>query len=103
MEGTVSVSTVMFRDAASALALLEASMEFEGFEGRLPGRWTTEAERCSCMLPWLSFLMVDSLPLSLCLLLLELLRSSVTFDDVTSLRSSSASLWLWTMEARLSS
>lgn len=76
-------------------------MEFEGFEGRLPGRWTTEAGRCSCTLPWLSFLMVDSLPLSLCLLLLELLRSSVTFDDVTSLCSSSECLGLWVMEVRL--
>jgi hypothetical protein len=53
-----------------------------------------EAER-SCILPFFAVLDPLSLPLPVCLLLgvvLEL-RSSVTFDELTSLRSSSEVLW----------
>jgi hypothetical protein len=51
MEGTVSVSTVIFRDATSARALLVVSVESEGFDERVVfGRWAVEAERISCIL-----------------------------------------------------
>jgi hypothetical protein len=50
-----------------------------------------EAERCSCILPFFAVLDPLSLPLPVCLLLVLFLelRSSVTLDEPTSLRSSS--------------
>lgn len=89
IEGTVSVSTVMlFRE--SLRDLIVESDEKDGFEGRVFGRCVVE-DRCSCILP-LSFLRPLSLPLSACLADFAL-RSSVTFDDVTSCLSSSEDLW----------
>lgn len=87
-EGTVSVSTVMLRRGGSARDLFESD-EREGFEDTVGGR-CVDAARFSCIFPFLPDLVALSLPLSLFLLLLSLvLRSSVTLDELTSLRSSS--------------
>lgn len=88
IDGTVSVSTVMFREGASARDLVVVRDGTEGFVLRAIGRWN-EADRCSCILPLSVFLNPLSLPLSVGFEALAL-RSSVIFDDVTSFRSSSA-------------
>lgn len=53
-------------------------------------RWVDD-DGCSCILTFTPFLVPLSLPLPVlaCMLLGLLLRSSVTFDELTSLRSSS--------------
>lgn len=85
-EGTVSVSTVMFRKGASVRDLTVWSDEYEGLDVGPLGR-CVEADWCSCILALFRALL--SLPFSTGLVLA--LRSSVIFDVVTSLiRSSSA-------------
>lgn len=86
-EGTVSVSTVMFREGASVRDLIVERDDTEGLLLRDIGRWD-EADRCSCIFPLSALL---SPAVSLCFGVLAL-RSSVTFDDVTSFRSSSVVL-----------
>lgn len=91
-DGTVSVSTVMLRSGGSARDLVDSD-ESDGFEVTVFGR-CVEAARRSCILPFLADLVALSLPLSVLLLLLLALpslalRSSVIFDELTSLRSSS--------------
>jgi hypothetical protein len=87
MDGTVSVSTVMFWVETSVRDLIVDNDEDEAFGERVLGR-CTEADRRSCILPLAT---LCSLPLS-CLDAFAL-RSSVTLVDVTSFRSSSADLW----------
>ena len=88
-DGTVSVSTVMLSEGASVLDLTVESDEKEAFGESMFGRWAgVDATRSSCTLRLFS---VFSLPLSPCLLD-RTLRSSVTFGDVTSCRSSSENL-----------
>lgn len=96
-DGTVSVSTVMFREGASVRDLMVEREEKEGFEVGAEGRWV-DVDRCSCIFP-LSLLGALSPPLSTYFEALAL-RSSVTFDDVTSFRSSSSDLEV-VEEARL--
>jgi len=86
-EGTVSVSTVIFREGASVRDLMFEREDTEGFVFRAIGRWN-EADRCSCILPLSEF---RSPTASLCFGGFPL-RSSVTLDDVTSFRSSSVVL-----------
>jgi hypothetical protein len=83
-EGTVSVSTVMFRDGASVRDLMVDRDATEGLVLNAPGRWD-EAVRCSCILPLSALRSPPSPPCPG----VAVLRSSVTFDDVTSFRSSS--------------
>jgi hypothetical protein len=91
MDGTVSVSTVMLRRGGSRAR--DDSDVREGLvETLLLTRWVDD-ERCSCILPLEAFLVPLSLPLPVCMLLLcRLLRSSVTFEELTSFRSSSGLL-----------
>lgn len=100
-EGTVSVSTVMLRDECVADRVDRD--EREGLGVMWLGR-CVEAERCcfSCILPLFTALLPLSLPLPVCLLweFLEL-RSSVTLDELTSLRSSSEVLCMAVGEADL--
>jgi hypothetical protein len=87
-DGTVSVSTVMLRNGCWDAERVESD-ESDGFAETWCGR-CVEAERCSCILPFFAVLGPLSLPLPVFLLLLFLeLRSSVTLDELTSLRSSS--------------
>jgi hypothetical protein len=86
-EGTVSVSTVMFREGASVRDLMVERDDTEGFVFKAMGR-ANEAVRCSCILPLSELL---STPASLCFEAF-VLRSSVTLDDVVSFRSSSVVL-----------
>jgi hypothetical protein len=88
-EGIVSVSTVMLRRGGWVAERVE-SEERDGLVVIWLGRWV-EAERCSCILPFLAVLDPLSLPLPVCLLLPMWLglRSSVILDELTSLRSSS--------------
>lgn len=85
----------MLRRGGSARDLLE-SEDSEGLDDTVLGR-CVEVERFSCILSFLPDLVALSLPLSVLLLVLVLLlslalRSSVTLDELTSLRSSSESL-----------
>lgn len=87
MDGTVSVSTVMLRKGGSRAR--DDSEVNEGLvETLLLTRWVDD-ERCSCILPLRPLFGPLSLPLPVCMLLFRLLRSSVTFDELTSFRSSS--------------
>jgi len=89
-DGTVSVSTVMLRRGGSARDLLESD-DNEGFVDTVLGL-CVEVVRFSCIFSFLLDFVALSLPLSVLLLLLSLvLRSSVTLDELTSLRSSSES------------
>ena len=86
IEGTVSVSTVMLRNGGSVRDLFDSD-DSDGLEETVFGLCVEEA-RCSCIFPFLSFLVPLSLPLSVFLVLLGLmLRSSVTFDGLTSFLS----------------
>jgi hypothetical protein len=89
-EGTVSVSTVMLRKGGWVAERVDSD-DSDGFDVTRVGLWA-DAERCSCILPfWVDFGPL-SLPLPVCLpwsLVFFVLRSSVTFDELTSLRSSS--------------
>lgn len=87
IEGTVSVSTVMFLVGASVRDLIVESDEYEALDGSAFGRWD-DTDRWSCIFP-LSF--------SMCLVAFGL-RSSETFVDVTSFRSSSDDFKLWERE-----
>jgi hypothetical protein len=91
-EGIVSVSTVMLRKGGWVAERVERD-DSDGFVVMWFGR-CVEAER-SCILPFFAVLDPLSLPLPVCLLLGVLLelRSSVTLDELTSLRSSSEVLW----------
>jgi hypothetical protein len=89
IEGTVSVSTVMLRRGGSR-ARVDRELS-EGFDETLLGR-CVEAERCSCILPLVVDLGPLSLPLPVPVWLVwvgRVLRSSVTLNELTSLRSSS--------------
>lgn len=94
IEGTVSVSTVMLRSGGSRVRVdRELS---EGLDETLLGR-CCEAERCSCILGLVADFGPLSLPLPVPVLVLvvwlvwvgRVLRSSVTLNELTSLRSSS--------------
>jgi len=88
-EGIVSVSTVMLRRGGWVAERVE-SADSDCLELSWCGR-AVEADRCSCILPFFAALDPLSLPLPVVLLLLSRfeLRSSVTFEWLTSLRSSS--------------
>ena len=88
-----SISTVMFREGASVRDLTVASEEKDVLGDSGFGRWFA-LDRISCIFLWSGFRTVlVSPPLSGCCFGLEL-RSSVTLEDVTSLRSSSEDLRL---------
>ena len=89
IDGTISVSTVMLRRGGSRAR--DDSDDNEGLvETLLLTRWVDD-DRCSCILPFLPFFAPLSLPLPVLayMLLCRLLRSSVTFEELTSFRSSS--------------
>lgn len=88
-DGTVSVSTVMFRRGGSLRDLMAERDESEGLLESGYARWV-DAERISCILP-LSILEPASLSRSPARDSLAL-RSSVILDDVTSFRCSSGNL-----------
>jgi hypothetical protein len=82
----------MLRDGPSVRDFVVDRDENEAFDDMAGGHWLEEEARWSCIFALESFLMVPvSLPLSVCAGALAL-RSSVTFEDVTSFRSSSSVL-----------
>ena len=93
IDGTVSVSTVMLRKGGSRAAREDSEVNEGLVDTLLLTRWVDD-DRFSCILPLPPFLVPLSLPLPVlaCMLLGRLLRSSVTFEELTSLRSSSAFL-----------
>ena len=92
IDGTVSVSTVMLRRGGSR-ARDDSDVKEGLVETLLLTRWV-EDDRCSCILPFLPLRVPLSLPLPVLayMLLGRLLRSSVTFEELTSFRSSSGFL-----------
>lgn len=77
----------MFRDGGGSVRNLTVDKdEIEAFGERASGRWAVP-ERRSVIFPLLVFFVFSpSPPLSVCVVA-PALRSSVTLDDVTSLRS----------------
>jgi hypothetical protein len=99
-DGIVSVSTVMLRRGGWVAERVE-SEDSDGFDVTWFGR-CVEVDCDSCILPFFAALDPLSLPLPVCMPLLSCLelRSSVTLEELTSLRSSSEVLLVVLLEER---